>query len=186
MQLNEASSVLELCCGNGVWTLPLSKRVKQITAVDFSKPLLGVLAAELARQNITNVTVKMEDVVAMALDGHPPYTHVFLYFALQHFSERETVLLFEKAHALLKHTGGMFYIGGIPDRLKLWDFANTREYEKIYFDEVKHETPSIGTWFIQEDLVRLADYAGFSSCERIALPGWQMNSHFRFDLKLQV
>jgi ubiquinone/menaquinone biosynthesis C-methylase UbiE len=189
MQINKESDILELCCGNGVWTIPFAERVKHITAVDFSKPLLDVLKNKCISKNIKNVDIKLQNVSKINNSDYKFKSHVFLYFAIQHFSERQTISLFETAHRILKDTAGerrIFYIGDIPDREKLWDFANTKEYAKMYFDSIKNETPAIGTWFIKNDLIKLADYAGFSKCEIIEQPSWQINSSYRFDMKLEA
>ena len=43
----------------------------------------------------------------------------------------------------------------------------------MYFDSVKNGTPAIGTWFVKNDLVKLAEYAGFSKIEIVEQPSWQ-------------
>jgi len=185
MQINKESTILELCCGNGVWTIPFAKQVKHITAIDFSVPLLDVLRRKCISKNIKNVDIKLQDVSNIESQNFLSCSHVFLYFALQHFSERETIILFETVHNILKY-GGVFYIGDIPDKEKLWNFANTTEYEKVYFDSIKNGTPVIGTWFVKDDLKKLSKYAGFSKCEIIEQPDWQINSTHRFDMKLEA
>jgi ubiquinone/menaquinone biosynthesis C-methylase UbiE len=186
MQIGEESNILELCCGNGVWTIPLAKLVKHIIAVDFSKPLLEVLKKKCALGNIRNVDIKLQDVSEIKVQDYKFISHIFLYFAIQYLSEKETIFLFETAHNILKNKGGVFYIGDIPDREKLWDFANTKEYAKMYFDSVKIGTPAIGAWFLKNDLMKLAEYAGFSKCKIIEQPDWQINSKYRFDVKMEA
>lgn len=186
MRVNENSNILELCCGNGVWTIPFAKQAKHVTAIDFSNPLLDVLKSKCLNENIDNVDIKLQNVLDIKADQYRIFSHIFLYFAIQHFSEKETILLFETAYNILKNNGGIFYIGDIPDRQKLWDFANTKEYAKMYFDSVKNDAPAIGTWFIKEELKKIADYAGFSKCEIIEQPNWQINSKYRFDMMLET
>jgi ubiquinone/menaquinone biosynthesis C-methylase UbiE len=185
MELSDNSLLLDLCCGNGMLTIPLAKKVKNIVAVDFSKPLLAVLKNQLNKTQ--NVHLLYGNINAM----HPSefrvngqhFSHILLYFAIQHFTERETILVFEKAYQCLQ-ARGIFYLGDIPDRTKLWNFANTDEYANIYFESVKNETPAIGTWFLQEDLLKMAHYVGFVHSEIITQPDYQINSGYRFDLKL--
>ena len=187
MQINKESVILELCCGNGVWTTHFSRLVKHVIAVDFSEPLLNVLKMELAIQKITNVTVKLEDVSVINDNDYKYFTHIFWYFAIQHFSEKEIIFLFEMAYNILKNTkGGIFYIGDIPDKEKLWNFAHTKEYVKMYFDSLKNDSPAIGTWFMKKDLMKLGEYTGFTKHEIIEQPNWQINSKYRFDMKLET
>lgn len=185
MKIKKESVLLDLCCGNGVWTIYFAKQVKHIIAVDFSEPLLNKLKTELGKQRITNVEVKLEDVSLIKEIDYKYCTHIFLYFSIQYFLEKEIVVLFETAHNILKNAeGGTFYIGDIPDREKLWDFACTKEYIKMYFDSLKNDSPAIGSWLVKKDLIKLAEYVGFSRCEIIEQPSWQFNSKYRFDMKL--
>ena len=186
MQINKQSNMLELCCGNGVWTIPFAKQAKHITAIDFSRPLLDVLKRKCSSENVRNVDIKLQNILEIKSQDYKFISHIFLYFAIQHFSEKETVFLFETAYSILRNRGGVFYIGDIPDREKLWDFANTKEYVKMYFDSIKNETPAVGTFFIKDDLMKLAEYIGFSKWELIEQPDWQINSSYRFDMKLEV
>ena len=187
MQVNKNSNILELCCGNGVWTIPFAKRTNHVTAVDFSKPLLEILEKKCVAENVNNVDIKLHDVSKINSRNYKSISHIFLYFAMQYFSEKEAIFLFETAYSILKNTtGGIFYIGDIPDRRKLWDFANKKEYARMYFDSIKIDTPAVGTWFIKDDLMELSEYAGFSKCEIIEQPSWQINSRYRFDMKLEV
>lgn len=51
--------VLDMGCGGGTLALPLSPRVKEITAVDYSDKMLEMLGAEIQRRNIKNIrTIK--------------------------------------------------------------------------------------------------------------------------------
>jgi len=112
-----------------------------------------------------------------------------MFSALNYFTEQDVLFIFERVFfALSKDKGreAKFYVGEIPNKAKLWDFANTVEYEKMYFDSLKAGKSAIGTWFIPEDLVKMAKYVGFSKANVIELPDWHINSHFRFDLLLMV
>ncbi|MDR2510286.1 MAG: hypothetical protein LBC77_06545 [Spirochaetaceae bacterium] len=113
----------------------------------------------------------------------PPFSPGFWYVSLQHFEESDAVCLFEKALSWLL-PGGVFYIGDIPDREKVWTFAITPEYEKSFFDLLKSGKPAIGTWYEKNFLRKAADWAHFSRCEIIEQPSWQINSGYRFDIKL--
>ena len=182
MCLSTNSKVLELCCGNGELTLSLAKRVKTITAVDFSHPLINTLNERLDEEHIKNVKTVISDVNKINFRNEI-FSHILLYFAIQYFSEKDVIFLFEKAYDLLEK-GGVFYIGDVPDREKLWDFANTVEYESMYFESVKSEEPAIGTWFIKNDLLKMGAWVGFSKTEIITQPEYQFNSNYRFDLRM--
>lgn len=180
MEITPVSQVLELCCGNGMLTLPLARRVKSVTAIDYSVPLMDALAKQLDVESIGNVTTITGDVNKMDIPEEK-FSHVLMYFAIQHFSEKDAIILFERVIKTLKR-GGRFYIGDIPDRAKLWEFANTDDYASMYFNSVKSGVPAIGSWFLHDDLLKLSKWAGFSNAEIITQPEYQINSRYRFDL----
>jgi ubiquinone/menaquinone biosynthesis C-methylase UbiE len=184
MGLSDDSVLLDLCCGNGMLSVPFARKVKSIVAVDFSEPLLQILKSK-TNNDINNITILHKDINKISVSDLCVwgFSHAIIYFSIQHFTEREAILLFEKMFKCLK-PNGIFYIGDVPDRVKLWQFANTDEYAKMYFESVKNEAPVIGTWFLQEDLLKMAHYAGFSHGEIIEQPVYQINSRYRFDLKL--
>jgi SAM-dependent methyltransferase len=52
-------TVLDMGCGGGTLALPLASKVREITAVDFSDRMLGLLSNEIQKRDIVNVkTVK--------------------------------------------------------------------------------------------------------------------------------
>jgi SAM-dependent methyltransferase len=52
-------TVIDMGCGGGTLALPLASKVKEITAVDFSDRMLGMLSAEIQRRDIKNIkTIK--------------------------------------------------------------------------------------------------------------------------------
>jgi ubiquinone/menaquinone biosynthesis C-methylase UbiE len=183
MEIGSTSDVLELCCGNGMLTIPLAQKVRTLSAIDFSTPLIEVLTNQLKHRRINNVTTTIGDITNMSFTENN-YSHVLIYFALQHFSERDAIILFQKVYQTLKN-GGKFYIGDIPDREKLWDFACNEKYVSMYFESIKKNTPAIGTWFLQNDMLKMSKWAGFKSAEIIIQPEYQINSRYRFDLLLQ-
>ena len=177
--LNKESEMLDLCAGNGGLSLPVAKIIKSVVAADISYQLLEVLNENAVKENISNIETVCVDL--MHFEFKKKFSHAIFYAALQYFSEKEVIIIFEKVYDALKD-GGIFYIGDIPDQRKLWDFANTIEYENDYFYRLKTDQPAIGYWFDQEFLVKLARYTGFSSSKIIQQQKWQSDSRYRFDI----
>lgn len=175
LSLGGSSVVLDLCAGNGLFSLPISERVKKVVAIDFSHQLLKKFDAsniEKIEKDVNSVSLPIEQ-----------YDTALLYAGIQYFSEKEVLSLLKKVFLSLK-PGAVFYIGDIPDRLLLWSFANTDYYKAAYFKNLERETPTIGNWYLATDLYEMARYIGFSQIEILPQPKIFPYHHFKFDMRL--
>ena len=171
--------VLDLCCGNGVITKYLASKCKRVVGVDFAPELV----AQMDLEEHPNISVIIEDVRRVDFKEHS-FDKAIIYAGLQYLSHKETICLFESVGRWLK-SSGLFYIGDIPDRERLWNFFNTDERERAHFDAMKNDKPIIGTWFDPEWLAKLGGYVGFEHIEVLQQPGNFPYSHYRFDMVLK-
>ena len=58
----EAKQILDLGCGEGSITIPLSKEVKSVTAIDSSYKMLEILTEKIKENNIKNIKIIEEDI----------------------------------------------------------------------------------------------------------------------------
>jgi ubiquinone/menaquinone biosynthesis C-methylase UbiE len=179
MKISKDDEILDLCCGNGLFTSYFASKCKKVTGVDFAK----VLTAQIDLKSQKNISVFVKDVRKINFsEGN--FNKVFLYAGLQYFSDKEALSLFESVSRWLKR-GGLFFIGDIPDAARIWNFFNSKEREKVYFDSFKNDKPLIGTWFDREWLLKLGKYAGFKSSSVLTqLPVFPY-AHYRFDMILK-
>jgi precorrin-6B methylase 2 len=73
LQLQPDYTVLDVGAGNGRLTIPIAKRVKQVTAIEYSKNMLEFLKSNAEKENIQNifsVNCSFEDLV-VGNDVHP-------------------------------------------------------------------------------------------------------------------
>lgn len=171
-------TLLDLCAGNGLITMPLSLKCRSTIAVDISKTLLE----KIDTRSYPSITVIAGDVRSVSFPSGA-FSKGLMYGALQYFNEHEAISIFEKIYQSLIQ-GGSFLVGDIPDIDRLFVFYNKPEWVKAYFDSVKTNTPAIGTWFKKEILVAMAKYIGFSEVEILSQHPDLINSHYRFDLLL--
>lgn len=171
--------LLDLCCGNGLLSIPLSKKYGEVIAVDISQVLLD----NIKQDDYPNIRTIKSDALALNLEDNS-IDKAVLYFAIQHFDLKETLLLLKLIRRFLKKDG-IFYIGDIPDREKTWAFFNTPEYEKAYFESIEQKTPIVGQWFSRTFIEKAALYAGFSEAKTFDQPDYQVNAHYRFDAILK-
>lgn len=177
LELNKNDDVLDIAAGSGALSIPFSKIVNSVIAVDISEKLINDL------NGIENIKTILADARSIEFN-EAQFSKIILYFALQHFSEKETMLLFKKIYKWLK-PGGFFYIGDIPDSDKKFEFFNNRERESAYFNSILTDEPIIGTWFNKEFLEKLGIFIGFKQATLIEQPEEYINAHYRFDILLR-
>jgi ubiquinone/menaquinone biosynthesis C-methylase UbiE len=176
LDLSTHDDVLDIAAGSGAIAIPFCEKVHSYTALDISEKLLENLK-QFSR-------IKTLHADAMEADlGKEHYTKVIVYFALQHFSENESGILIEKIYRSLK-PGGICFIGDIPDIQRKFAFFDTPERKKAYLDSENNNRPIIGSWFEKKTLQDIGSRAGFRSSLTIDQPPYQINAHYRFDLKL--
>jgi cyclopropane fatty-acyl-phospholipid synthase-like methyltransferase len=179
IEISKEDEILDLCCGNGLFTTHFASKCKKVTGVDFVKELTDRI--DLRKYN--NISLFVKDVKEVGF-GVANFSKVFIYAGLQYFSPKETLSLLESVAKWLQK-GGLFFIGDIPDVARMWKFFNSREREKVYFDSVKTDKPLIGTWFDREWLLKLGKYAGFTDGNILSQPPDFPYAHYRFDMILK-
>jgi ubiquinone/menaquinone biosynthesis C-methylase UbiE len=123
------------------------------------------------------------DVMNVKFDSRS-FDIVIIYDATQHFDEKETVLLVQRALGWLKE-GGRMLIGGVPDELKKWDYINKPEYHKDYIQRLLNDTPKIGSWYNPRFFEALAGYFNNISVKVMDQPSYQNNADHRFDVLIE-
>lgn len=178
-ELNNTDDVADLCSGNGLLSIPFAKICKSVTAVDVSKKLLSRIDTE-KYENIK----KLECDLRLAEFDSQSFSKVIIYFAIQHFNERETIALFQSVYKWLK-PNGMFYIGDIPDQNRIWNFFHSDKFKSDYFKSIEQSNPILGHWFSKEFITHLGEYIGFKQIEVIPQEEFMINNYYRFDVLLK-
>lgn len=179
MEISGTDELLELCCGNGLFAIFFASKCKKVVGVDFAKELVS----KIDTKRHPNISVFVQDVRKVDFE-EGSFNKVLMYAGLQYLSYKETVRLFEHAIKWLKN-GGLFFIGDIPDRERMWNFFNTEDREGVCFAAVKNERPVVGTWFEGAWLSKLGRYAGFKDIEIFQQPHDFPYAHYRFDMCLK-
>jgi ubiquinone/menaquinone biosynthesis C-methylase UbiE len=179
LSLTTDDHLLDICAGNGLISSDFSQHVEKITSLDVSERLL----MEIKKLNIPNIKIVLGDLRDIEFPENS-FSKIVFYFALQHFTENETVRIFLKIFRWLKKDG-ICYIGDIPDIDRKWNFYNTTEREEMYFSMINDDDLHIGSWFKKDFLKKLANYSGFLSTDVFDQEKWMINSKYRFDMVLK-
>jgi ubiquinone/menaquinone biosynthesis C-methylase UbiE len=76
--LQPNTNVVDLCCGDGWFTLPIARIARKVTAIDLDVQLLGLARSRLAQNNIANCDFVEGDAYDLATLVAPPVDFVFL------------------------------------------------------------------------------------------------------------
>lgn len=176
LKLSQSDKVLELCCGNGLIARNIAERVNNVTAVDVSTNLIE----ELKKKNYKNINAFSMDIRKLDFDFQS-FDKIVIYAGIQYLNEAETIAMFEKLYKWLK-PNGILFVGDIPDYDKIWDFYNSKEREKVFFDNRKLSKDIVGVWYKKDFFEKLCSYAGFKKYKILKQHDKLIYSSFRYDL----
>lgn len=170
--------VLELCCGNGEIIGNLSSQFTKTIGVDYSEILIDQL-----KKSFPKVETIHENIMNVEFDREQFHAIIF-YFAIQHFDERDSLIIIERSLSWLK-PGGKMLIGDIPNELRKWKYINKTNYQKDYMARLIEKKPKIGNWFNPGFFKALPAYINGIKVLCIEQPGYQINSFYRFDVIIE-
>ena len=176
MQFKPNDTLLDICCGNGLFTQAFSSMVESVSAVDISDRLINSLKSK----NIANVDAFSDDVRNISFPNSS-FSKVLWYAGIQYLPESDIVNFLKELKFWMK-PDGLLLIGDIPDRQKLWDYFNTPDRRAAYFDGVGSQKPIIGTWLDSDWIELLCLYVGFKKVEIIQQDPKLIYSDFRYDI----
>lgn len=180
LQLDSGYKMLDLCCGNGMFTRAFSHDLAEISAVDIS----GDLIHQLQKQGLSNVTAFAMDVRAATFEP-ASFDRVIWYAGIQYLSETDIIQMLRNLRSWMT-VDGVMLIGDIPDRDKMWHYFNSDLRVRAFADALLDGRPIIGTWLDREWLTNIICDAGFSKVVHQDQPENLIYSDFRFDTIVNV
>ena len=176
LNLKITDSMLDLCCGNGLFTDAFSSKVNSISAVDISHLLID----KLKKRNLSNVDIILSDMRNVDFKI-ATFSKILWYAGIQYLDESDIVNLVFKLRKWIKPSG-IIMIGDIPDKNKIWNYFNNEDRKNVYFQGLSNKQPIIGTWIDKKWINELFLSAGFNNIKIIDQHPDLIYSDFRFDL----
>lgn len=161
LSLQKGDIILEMCCGNGLVTLPLSQIAKQIYAFDFTPHLID--AAVKFKQNDA-IEYSVGDAKASFFDLFmiEEMPNKFLMNdALGYFNPEDLLEIIK--YISTRAAKFSFYLTGIPNDALKWNFYNTEERKEAYLTGVTSGDESnngMGRWWQKKELLEIAETLG--------------------------
>lgn len=159
LDLKSNDILLELCCGNGLMSLPLASLVSRVYAVDFAHHLINNARRFRPAPNIDYVCADaVSYMTGLATDRSYIPSKILLGDALCYF-EPDSLGHILKVATELTDDKVAFLASGVPsDELK-WNFYNTPERIRRYEENQQLEgntNDGIGRWWREEELQSIA------------------------------
>lgn len=165
--------VLDLCSGNGLFSNYFVSKGATVVSVDISKDLLNEIS------DIDNIQTIHSDIRNVNFDSKE-FNKIFLYAGIQYLNDKEAVVLLKNCFEWLK-PGGIIYVGDVPDLDRQWEFYNTVERQKVYFENLLGGTSIVGNWYRRTWFENLTSYLGFKNGIYVEQHSRLIYSNFRFD-----
>ena len=182
LKLEETDLLLDLCCGNGVLTYELSKYVKKIIGVDFSKPFFENAVKYKCSENIEYYLFDIKEIDKLLKQLMIRPTKVLMYGALAYLKPKDAQNILDK---LFSFSNGnmLLFIGSVLDREKKWKFFNTysRKLDYIVKQGLLRRNVGLGRWWYKKDFDKLCAQINLKT-EFIVQDESLFTSHYRFDV----
>lgn len=148
------AAVLEYACGSGLLSLKLAPHVASVTARDQSAGMLG-RARKRAEELGIAVTFGAGNILAPD-EQENSYDYVFISFALHLFASAEEQTILANLHRIARKAVVVI------DHSRTWNIgiALIEWFEGSYYDQ-----------FIRQDFVAMAESAGYSGVDEVAIDG---------------
>jgi SAM-dependent methyltransferase len=158
LSLNENDVLLELCCGNGLLTKPLSDFIKYVYAFDFSEHLVETAIKFKQKENIfyTKGDAKSDFFNLFEFQELP--NKFLMNDSLAYFSPNDLRKIIENISN--RNTFFSFYITCIPNDALKWNFYNTPERKQKYLtglengDEINN---GLGRWWKENEFLEIGE-----------------------------
>lgn len=163
LELSSSDILLEMCCGNGLITYPLSQTVKQIYAFDFTETLIDAALKYKANKNIEYATGNAKEDFTKIFRHELPVIHKFLINdSTAYFSPEELEKIIERLLKISKDF--KFYLTNVPNDENKWNFYNTPERKTNYEKAVQSGDiflGGIGRWWQKSEFITIAEKFNF-------------------------
>jgi len=186
LQLSASDTLLDLCCGNGVVTYELAKKVKSVIAVDFSKPYIENAKKFKNAENIEYFHGDVTDFRKITeVTGGKLYSKVLLYYAIAYIepNDFENILLFLKK---MITPDASIMLGSVLDNHRKWNYFNTIKRKLAYLIEYKllDKDIGLGRWWTKTEIANISRKCEFS-CLFADQDPILHTAHYRFDVILK-
>jgi len=181
LKLNNSDNLLDLCCGNGVITYEISKKVKKITGIDSSKLYIDNANTYKKSGSIDYVEMDILDIGTIDKIYSHKFTKVLFQSSVQYFNKKELKIILRKLYNLTTNDV-IILLGNVLDYSKRYKFYNTfgRKWQYLFYKKIFNKDLGLGTWWEKSTLLEICNEKGYN-CTFLAQSPLLNTAHYRFD-----
>lgn len=171
--------VLDLCCGNGVFSRRMAGMDAYVLGVDFSSELIDVALSHPGEEKVIYLCGDIRRIDQLRLEG-TTFDKVLWYASLQHFSPgdlRKVISSLKK----ITHRRWTLLIGFVPDRSRRSEFIGALPGRIERWLRVITRRDYFGRWWQIDEIVRIVENAG-GRCRLEPLPSTVPASSYRINV----
>lgn len=175
LNINKNSSILDVCCGNGIITHKIATTCHQITGIDFSEDLIAI--ANQGKSKNENYIVAD----AQNFSINQQFDAAYIYFSFQYFDSNTAAKNVLKCCLQHVKPGGKILIADTPDLTRWFNFYRTPLQLIFWLKQSMLGQNTMGKFWHPKKLVNLCKALG-ADATIVKQQTWQPYNHYRFDL----
>jgi cyclopropane fatty-acyl-phospholipid synthase-like methyltransferase len=180
LKLNKSDYLLDLCCGNGVITYKISRKVNRITGIDSSKLYIENARAYKKTKSIEYIEMDIINIDTVSKIDTKKFNKVLFYGSIAYFNKKEVKIILDKLYYLTSNDV-IILIGSILDYSKRFRFYNTVSRKWHYLLNVLFNRDlGLGNWWRKSELLEISEGKGFN-CTFLEQNSLLNTAHYRFD-----
>jgi SAM-dependent methyltransferase len=179
LSLTREDVILDLACGNGALSAYLFGKCSGLLGIDISPYLIEVAQRVFAR--MPNYRFGVGEVVSFLSDEQSSkrFTKSLIYGSFHYFPRADVVTILKALYEGFPTVTRVF-IGNVPDKARADRFFADAMPAA---EELEDHEARLGVWYLPEEVVALANAAGWrAGCSRMPTGFYQ--SSYRFDVTL--
>ncbi|SHF23215.1 Ubiquinone/menaquinone biosynthesis C-methylase UbiE [Kaistia soli DSM 19436] len=178
LAISPEDRVLDLCCGNGMFTIELAEKCKHIVGVDFSDSLVNVGKKHNIRDNVQYIESDAVEYIREFAASGQTYDKILVNGAFQYFNKQQGRALIEGMAQALE-PGGRILLCGVPDARRKSGLYDTPSKMLRHYWRMLVGRERIGVWWTEKSIRSISEQSKLNCVFKDSRG--QTSSPYRFD-----
>lgn len=164
LELNTNDILVDMCCGNGLFTYELHNDVKKIIGIDFSSPIIEAANKFKSSENISYCLGSVVEFLQNFHDYFPDLrpNKYLMNDSIAYFSPADFENILTSICNISPEHFKCLFRGAPAEDLK-WNFYNTEERKQRYYHNIETgdlTNDGLGRWWQQEEITGICEKLG--------------------------